>query len=81
MSVGSAYLAAALAVLAILLAVLVLVPRARRGPARLTPLGGLAFAFVVAGIVFGESRLLGYGLLAVGVALAVADIVRRYRKA
>jgi hypothetical protein len=50
----------------------------RREPhSRLTPLAGLAFAFVLAGIFFGEDRLLGYGLMGVGVILAVIDIFRR----
>ncbi len=40
---------------------------------RITPLAGLAFAFVVAGIIFGDNRLIGYGLMGVGVVLAVVD--------
>lgn len=43
---------------------------------RLTPLAGLAFAFVLAGIVFGQERWLGYGLLGMGVILTVTDMVR-----
>jgi len=49
----------------------------RRKEKRLTPLAGLAFAFVLAGIVFGQERWLGYGLLGMGVILAVADMVRK----
>jgi len=41
----------------------------------LTPLAGLAFGFIIAGIVFGESRLVGYSLMGIGVLLAVTDIV------
>lgn len=37
-------------------------------------LAALAFAFIIAGIIFGEDRLLGYGLLGIGVSLAVVDI-------
>ena len=44
---------------------------------RLTPLAGLALGLVIAGLVFGEERWLGYGLFAVGVILAVVDMVRR----
>lgn len=70
-----------LVVVVLLGVVAALVLAARRGQAqRLTPLGGLALAFVVAGIVFGESRLVGYGLFAVGIGLAVVDIVRRSRR-
>jgi RsiW-degrading membrane proteinase PrsW (M82 family) len=48
---------------------------------RLTPIAGLAFAFVLAGIIFGHDRLIGYSLLGVGVVLAVVDIVRKSRAA
>jgi hypothetical protein len=37
-------------------------------------LAGLAWAFVLAGIIFGEDRLIGYGLMGVGVVLAVIDV-------
>jgi hypothetical protein len=40
----------------------------------LTPMAGLAFGFIVAGILFGENRFFGYGLMAVGVIIAVVDI-------
>ena len=48
-------------------------------PTRLTPLAGLAFAFVLAGIVLGEQRLIGYGLIALGVVLALIDIWHKSR--
>ena len=41
---------------------------------RLTPLSGLAFVFVIFGIVFGDSRLTGYSLIGIGVLLALIDI-------
>ncbi len=47
---------------------------------RITPLAGLAFAFVVAGLIFGQDRIIGYGLLGIGVILAVIDIFQ-HRKA
>ena len=46
---------------------------------RLTPLAGLALGLVLAGLVFGEERWLGYGLFAVGVILALVDMVQRSR--
>jgi hypothetical protein len=45
----------------------------------ITPLAGLAFAFVLAGIVFGDDRFIGYGLLEVGVVLAVVDKIKKSR--
>ena len=67
--------------LAILAVVALLVFRAGKTGKqnRLTPLAGLAFGCIVAGLVFGDERWLGYGLFAVGVILAVVDMVRRAR--
>jgi hypothetical protein len=39
----------------------------------------LALPLVLAGILFGENRLIGYGLMGAGVLLAVIDIIIRYR--
>lgn len=62
------------------IAALVFVPSVReRARRNLTPLAGVAFALVVAGIAFGEERWLGYGLIATGVALAIVDAVWRAR--
>ena len=47
---------------------------------RLTPLSGLAFVFVLSGIVFGDGGLVGYGLISIGVLLALIDIVKKSRK-
>jgi hypothetical protein len=47
---------------------------------RLTPLAGLAFGFILAGILFGSDQRVGYSLLGVGVLLAVIDIVMKLRK-
>jgi hypothetical protein len=44
---------------------------------RLTPLAGIAFGFILAGILFGENRVVGYGLLGIGVILAIVDIFQR----
>jgi hypothetical protein len=49
----------------------------KRGANRLTPLAGIAFGFVIAGILFGEKRIIGYGLMGIGVILAIMDIVLR----
>ena len=64
--------------IAVLAAIAVLVFFVRRGSKenRLTPLASLAFAFVLAGIMFGDDRLVGYSLLGIGVLLAVVDIAR-----
>jgi ribose/xylose/arabinose/galactoside ABC-type transport system permease subunit len=48
---------------------------------KISPIGGLAFAFVLAGLVLGQNRVVAYSLLGIGVALAIVDIVLRARKA
>lgn len=64
----------------VLAGVAVLVFRIRGGNEnRLTPLAAVAFSFVIAGIAFGDTRALGYSLMGVGVALAVADILIQRR--
>lgn len=72
------FTAAAIAILAVVM-VLVFFAGQNRGQNRLRPLAGLAFAFILAGILFGQDRLIGYGLMAVGVILAVVDIFYRSR--
>jgi uncharacterized membrane protein len=75
---AQAYVLIAIVVLAVAFAI-----GLRRGRGeqrgRLTPLAGIAFALVLAGIVFGEHRLLSYSLMGAGIALAVVDILWRSR--
>ena len=54
--------------------VVILFLAARKKGKKLTPLVGFAWALVLAGIIFGEDRLIGYSLIGVGVALAVIDM-------
>jgi len=46
---------------------------------RITKLAALAFFLIIAGIVFGESRLFGYTLIGGGVILALIDIKKGFR--
>jgi hypothetical protein len=78
MEASQIFLAVSIAVLAIVCVLVFFTARGRRQN-RLTPLAGLAFAFVLAGIVVGDDRLIGYGLIGIGVILAVADMLRRSR--
>ena len=79
MNTSQIYIAVSIAVLAIV-ALLVFIIRKNRKENRLTPLAGLAFAFVLAGILFGDDRFIGYGLLGVGVILAVIDMINRSKR-
>jgi hypothetical protein len=71
---------AALAVIAVLFVVLARNKGGSKG-SRLSPLAGLAFGFILAGLFFNENRLLGYSLLGIGVVLAVGDMIRQRRHA
>ena len=70
------YVAVAIAAAALILALIALFVGKSRKVKALT---GLALAFVLAGLLFGESRVVGFGLLGVGVLLAVIDLVLTLR--
>ena len=64
----------------VVIAFMILSVRLHKGEYKLSPLAGLAFAFVIASVMFSERRLIGYGLIGVGVILAVVDIIIKMRK-
>ena len=76
MNISQIYIFVAIVVLAVI-AFLVLIVNRNKKRTKLTTLAGLAFGFVLAGIVFGENRLVGYGLMGVGVVLAVVDMLQK----
>lgn len=78
MNMSLAYIGIAIGAL-IILGMLAYATAKSGRPGRITPLASLAFAFVLAGVLFGQEQLLGYGLIAVGVILALIDIVRKSR--
>jgi len=47
---------------------------------KISTLTYLAFMFIIAGIIFGDSKYIGYSLMGVGVALAIVDIILKERK-
>jgi hypothetical protein len=73
-----AYILIAIVVLAIL--VIVLIVTGKQMKTRPSRGAFLAFPLIVAGILFGENRLIGYVLMGAGVLLAFIDIVVRYKK-
>ncbi len=79
MNISQAYIAIAMVALA-LIAFLVFFVGQNRKEKKLTPLASIAFAFVLAGILFADNRLIGYGLMGIGVLLAVVDIFNKSRK-
>ena len=79
MNLSQVFIAVSIVVLAIV-ALLVFVVRKNGEEKRLTPLASLAFGFVLAGILFGDNRFIGYGLMGVGVLLAVIDIFNKSKR-
>ena len=73
MDTSQVYIISSIVVLAVIALLLILTSRnkPKRG---LSKLAALAFAFIIAGIIFGENRLVGYALLGFGVLLALIDI-------
>jgi hypothetical protein len=47
---------------------------------KLSPLAGLAFVFILAGIFFSDKRLIGYGLFGIGIVLSVIDIILKFKE-
>ncbi|MHC4203058.1 MAG: hypothetical protein ACYSTT_00290 [Planctomycetota bacterium] len=72
------YIAISIAVLAVIALLFILTGKSRKQK-RLTPLAGIAFGFILAGIVFGENRLIGYSLMGVGVIIAVIDMFKGFK--
>jgi len=67
-------------VVLLIIGVLVFLVKKNKKQKSLTPLAGIAFAFIIAGIIFGDSRLVGYSLIGAGVLLAVVDIIVKLKK-
>jgi ABC-type cobalamin transport system permease subunit len=76
MNISQIYIAATIVVL-LVVALLVFFIRKDRQASRLTPLAGLAFGFVQAGLFFSDNRFIGYGLMGVGLVLAIIDMFTR----
>ncbi len=79
MTPSQIYILISVVVLLIIVALLFFMKKNKK-QTRLTPLAGLAFAFILAGIIFGESRLVGYTLMGIGVLLAVIDIIIKSKR-
>jgi lipopolysaccharide export LptBFGC system permease protein LptF len=79
MDIPQTYIAIAIVVLMVI-ALLVFLTSKNRKEMRLSPLASLAFGFILAGILFADNGLVGYGLIGVGVLLAVLDIFRNRNK-
>lgn len=79
MELSQIYIVVAIIALAFIALALFFISR-KKGSYKFTPLAGISFGFVIAGIIFSQERLIGYGLIGIGVTLAIVDIVMRYRE-
>ncbi|MCK4808922.1 MAG: hypothetical protein KAI67_03465 [Candidatus Pacebacteria bacterium] len=73
------YIIISIVILAII-ALLVFFLSKNKKDKKLTPLAGLAFGFILAGILFGDTGLVGYSLMGTGIVLAVIDIIIKLKK-
>ena len=71
MNAQSIYILISVIVLFVIMVVLILTRKKMQKP--LSPLAGVAFGFIFAGIIFGDNRLVGYGLMGIGVILAIGS--------
>ncbi len=78
MNTSQTYIAFSIAVLAAI-ALLVIFKGKSRKEDRLTPLAGLAFGFVLAGVLLADDRAMGYSLFGIGMVLAVLDIFKKLK--
>ena len=78
MNTSQIYIAVTIAVLGVIALLFFFVIRNRK-ERKLTPLSGLAFGFILLGLFIGDNRFIGYGLMGVGVILAVIDMVQKLR--
>ena len=79
MNVTQIYIAISIVVLAVIALLFILTGKSKKQN-RLTPLASIAFGFILAGIVFGDDRIIGYSLMGIGVILAVIDIFIRSKR-
>jgi uncharacterized membrane protein len=79
MDASQVYILISIIILALVAIVLSFASR-KKPKEGLSKLAALAFAFIIAGIIFGEDLLIGYSLLGVGVLLALVDIFYKLRQ-
>jgi len=78
-SIANVHIVFSLLLLLLFAGMLVLGNRFKKGR-KFSPLAGLSAAFIIAGIFFSKSGIPGCGLFAVGVILALGDMVAKARR-
>ena len=74
-----AWISTSIIALIIIFAVVFFVRKNKKNE-RLSPLAGLSLFLVLAGILFGDSRVIGYSFIGVGIILAIIDILIKAKK-
>lgn len=46
---------------------------------KLTPLAGIAFGFIIGGLLFNSNRFVENGFICTGIVIAVIDIIKKFR--
>jgi hypothetical protein len=78
MTTANASIIFALLILLLIVTMLLIGNRLKKNK-NFSPLAALALAFIVAGLFFGKSPILGIGLFATGIVLAFCDIIVKAR--
>jgi EamA domain-containing membrane protein RarD len=78
MNLTPLYIVISIAVLLIIAIIFFFVNKKK--PEKLSKLASLSFIFVIAGVIFGDERLISYSLIGIGIILAVIDIVIKHKK-
>lgn len=68
------------AVIIILFFVMMFIGNKNSKTKRLSILSSIAFGFIIAGIVFGENRIISYSLFVIGIILSVVDAYIKSKK-
>jgi hypothetical protein len=76
MNISQMYLIVSIVVLAVIVLLLFVIGKKGKEK-KLTPLAGLAFGFLLAGLFFSDNWLIGYGLMGVGVIPAFVDMFNK----
>ncbi|MDD4776102.1 MAG: hypothetical protein PHG75_06300 [Syntrophomonas sp.] len=80
MNAAQILIAVAITILAAILGISLIINRGVPRAGKLTPMASVAFALVLAGIIFAETKIAAYGLIGMGLVLAVIDMLQTIRK-
>jgi len=80
MNASQIYFLISIAILLVILIFFVFFIKRDKKRKKITSLAGIAFAFVLAGVIFGDDRLIGYSLIGIGVLIAIIDIIKNRKK-